>query len=113
MDILWNDPESTLTKWKTPLIENENIVELPVDQRTITRRCTDKTISFIKKNKDKPFFVYVPHSMPHIPLYVPDEILPNKYAHVYVPNAILACRYAPFYVADAFCNGNMLISMFR
>ena len=74
MDILWNDPESTLTKWKTPLIENEKIVELPVDQRTITRRCTDKTITFIKKNKDKPFFVYVPHSMPHIPLYVPDEI---------------------------------------
>ena len=74
MDILWNDPESTLTKWKTPLFENEKIVELPVDQRTITRRCTDRTISFIKKNKDKPFFVYVPHSMPHIPLYVPDEI---------------------------------------
>ena len=74
MDILWNDPESTLTKWKTPLIENEKIVELPVDQRTITRRCTDKTITFIKKNKDRPFFVYVPHSMPHIPLYVPDEI---------------------------------------
>tara|TARA_B100001248_G_scaffold201157_1_gene155375 strand:+ start:2435 stop:3820 length:1386 start_codon:yes stop_codon:yes gene_type:complete len=74
MDILWNDPESTLTKWKTPLIENEKIVELPVDQRTITRRCTDKAISFIQKNKDKPFFVYVPHSMPHIPLYVPDEI---------------------------------------
>ena len=74
MDILWNDPESTLTKWKTPLIENEKIVELPVDQRTITRRCTDKAISFIKKNQNKPFFIYVPHSMPHIPLYVPDEI---------------------------------------
>ena len=74
MDILWNDPGSTLTKWNTPLIENEKIVELPVDQRTITRRCTDRTISFIKENKNKPFFVYVPHSMPHIPLYVPDEI---------------------------------------
>ena len=74
MDILWNDPESTLTKWNTPLIENEEIVELPVDQRTITRRCTDRTISFIKENKNRPFFVYVPHSMPHIPLYVPDEI---------------------------------------
>jgi arylsulfatase A-like enzyme len=74
MDILWEDPESTLTKWRTPLIENEKIVELPVDQRTITRRCTDRAISFIKKNQDNPFFVYVPHSMPHIPLYVPDEI---------------------------------------
>ena len=69
MDVLWADTESTLTKWKTPLFEDEKIVELPVDQRTITRRCTQKSIDFIKANKDKPFFVYVPHSMPHIPLY--------------------------------------------
>ena len=74
MDILWQDPESTITKWNTPLFENEKIVELPVDQRTITRRCTQKSIDFIKSNKDKPFFLYIPHSMPHIPLYVPDEI---------------------------------------
>ena len=74
MDILWADPESTLTKWKTPLYEDEKIVELPVDQRTITRRCTQKSIDFIKANKDKPFFIYLPHSMPHIPLYVPDEV---------------------------------------
>ena len=74
MDILWADPESTLTKWKTPLFEDEKIVELPVDQRTITRRCTQKSIDFITANKDKPFFVYIPHSMPHIPLYVPDDV---------------------------------------
>ena len=74
MDILWNDPDSTLTKWNTPLFEDEEIVELPVDQRTITRRCTQKAIDFIKANKDEPLFVYVPHSMPHIPLYVPDEV---------------------------------------
>lgn len=74
MDILWSDPESTLTEWKTPLMENEKIVELPVDQRTVTRRYTDRTIDFIKTNRDKPFFVYLPHSMPHIPLYVPDDV---------------------------------------
>ena len=76
MDTLWKDPESTLTKWKTPLMENEKIVELPVDQRTVTRRYTDKSIEFIKTNAkaDKPFFVYLPHSMPHIPLYVPDDV---------------------------------------
>lgn len=73
-DDLWRDQETTLTQWNTPLIENEEIVELPVDQRTITRRCTDKTVEFIESNKDKPFFVYVPHSMPHIPLYVPDDV---------------------------------------
>ena len=74
MDILWNDPESALTKWKTPLFENETIVELPVDQRTVTRRYTQKAIDFVKANRDRPFFVYLPHSMPHIPLYVPDDV---------------------------------------
>lgn len=74
MDVLWKDPESTLTKWNTPLFENDKIVELPVDQRTITRRCTDRAVSFIEKNQDRPFFVYLPYSMPHIPLYVPDDI---------------------------------------
>jgi arylsulfatase A len=74
MDALWNDPESTLTKWRTPLMENEKIVELPVDQRTITRRCTDRGIAFIKENRNRPFFLYLPYSMPHIPLYVPDDV---------------------------------------
>jgi arylsulfatase A len=74
MDALWANPGSTLTKWNTPLMENEKIIEVPVDQRTVTRRYTDKSIEFIKANKEKPFFLYLPHSMPHIPLYVPDDI---------------------------------------
>jgi len=74
MDALWNDPESTLTKWRTPLLENETIVELPVDQRTITRRCTDRGLAFIRENQNRPFFLYLPYSMPHIPLYVPDDV---------------------------------------
>ena len=74
MDELWNDPQSALTKWNTPLMENEEIVELPVDQRTITRRCTDRAIEFIQENQTRPFFLYLPYSMPHIPLYVPDDV---------------------------------------
>lgn len=74
MDILWKDPESTLTKWKTPLIEDDKIIEVPVDQRTVTRRYTQKAIDFVTTHKDEPFFVYLPHSMPHIPLYVPDDV---------------------------------------
>ena len=84
MDILWNDPESTLTKWKTPLFEDEEIVELPVDQRTITRRCTQKAIDFVKAHRDKPFFVYIPHSMPHIPLYVPDDVRDANPKNAYI-----------------------------
>lgn len=74
MDLLWNEPESAITKWKTPLFENESLIELPVDQRSITRRCTQKGIDFIKMNREKPFFLYLPYSMPHIPLYVPDDV---------------------------------------
>jgi arylsulfatase A-like enzyme len=74
MDLLWSDPESTLTKWQTPLVKNETIAELPVDQRQVTRRYTQEAIDFIKSHKEQPFFVYLPHSMPHIPLYVPDDV---------------------------------------
>lgn len=73
-DECWADPESTLQKWNTPLMQDEEIVELPVDQRTITRRYTDKAIEFMRTNKDQPFFIYLPHSMPHVPLYVPEDI---------------------------------------
>ena len=72
-DDLWRDQASTTNLWNTPLIQNEKIVELPVDQRTVTRRYTSRAIEFIQDNKDKPFFVYLPHSMPHIPLYVPED----------------------------------------
>jgi len=73
-DKLWADQATAVTGWNTPLVENEKIIELPVDQRTITRRYTDRAIEFVKSNKDKPFFLYLPHSMPHIPLYVPDDV---------------------------------------
>jgi arylsulfatase A-like enzyme len=84
LDELWRDPTSTLTKWKTPLLENEKIIELPVDQRTITRRCTDRGVAFIKENRKRPFFLYLPYTMPHIPLYVPDDARDPDPARAYV-----------------------------
>ncbi len=72
-DKLWLDQSSAVNKWNTPLVQDEEIIEVPVDQRTITRRYTDKAIDFIKDNREQPFFVYLPHSMPHIPLYVPED----------------------------------------
>lgn len=72
-DESWLNQDEFVKKWKTPLMENEEIIELPVNQRTITRRYTDRAIAFITENKDKPFFLYLPHSMPHIPLFVPED----------------------------------------
>lgn len=43
--------------------------EQPVDQTTLTKRYTEEAIRFIKASEGQPFFVYVPHSMPHLPIY--------------------------------------------
>jgi arylsulfatase A len=72
-DDLWKKQDTDLL-WNTPLFINEKIAELPVNQRTITRRYTDQAIKFVTENKEKPFFLYLPHSMPHIPLYVPEDV---------------------------------------
>jgi arylsulfatase A-like enzyme len=69
--------------WKTPLMKDEKIIELPVNQRTITRRYTDKAIEFVTANKDKPFFLYLPHSMPHVPLFVPKDVYDPNPANAY------------------------------
>jgi len=52
-----------------PLMQNETVIEAPVDQNTITRRYTEQVISFIEKNKHQQFFVYLPHAMTHNPLH--------------------------------------------
>ena len=59
--------------YNVPLIQDNKEVERPADQRTITRRYTQKAIDFIETNKEQPFFVYLPHSLPHIPLFTSKE----------------------------------------
>jgi len=50
-----------------PLLRNETVIEAPVDQNTITKRYTEEAVGFMKANKDKPFLLYLPHTMPHDP----------------------------------------------
>jgi len=56
--------------WNVPLMRDEEIVERPADQNTITKRYAEEGVKFIKKNKDKPFFLYLANSLPHVPLFV-------------------------------------------
>ncbi len=56
--------------YNVPLMRDETIIERPADQNTITRRYTEEAVQFIRANRARPFFVYLPHSMPHIPLFV-------------------------------------------
>lgn len=50
------------------LYRNEELIEPETDMSTLTRRYTDEAIAFMEKNIDEPFFVYIPHTMPHTKL---------------------------------------------
>ncbi|MBW3468234.1 sulfatase family protein [Arthrospiribacter ruber] len=57
-----------------PLYENEKVVDtLHTDQSMLTTWLTERAISFIEKNREKPFFLYLPHPMPHVPLFVSEK----------------------------------------
>lgn len=56
-----------------PLIEGDRIIELNPDQSQFTTNFTNKAVGFIDKNKKKPFFLYLAHPMPHVPLFVSDK----------------------------------------
>ncbi len=58
---------------KLPLMRNEEVIEAPVDQTTLTKRYTEEAVRFISSNKDKPFFLYLAHSMPHYPCHSSEE----------------------------------------
>jgi arylsulfatase A-like enzyme len=52
-----------------PLMENDRVVELNPDQSRITGRYTEQGIEFIRRNRQRPFFLYLAFSMPHVPLF--------------------------------------------
>ncbi|CAG7616006.1 Arylsulfatase [Paenibacillus solanacearum] len=54
------------------LYRDESVIETDTDQSALTEKYTDEAIRFIEEHKDKPFFCYLAHTMPHIPLHVPD-----------------------------------------
>ena len=51
-----------------PLLRGEELIEESPDQRYLTRRYTKEAVRFISENRERPFFLYVPHSMPHRPI---------------------------------------------
>jgi arylsulfatase len=55
-----------------PLYENEKILDTLTDQSDLTKRITERSVAFITKNRENPFFLYVPHPQPHVPLFVSD-----------------------------------------
>jgi arylsulfatase A-like enzyme len=71
LDRAWRLKDYSL--WNVPLMRGKYIIERPAVQTALIERYTDEAVKFIRKNKDNPFFLYLPHTMPHIPLFVSDE----------------------------------------
>jgi arylsulfatase len=59
-----------------PMIEGDRIIDPEItgaEQAQLTTRYTERAVSFIEKNRERPFFFYLAHSMPHVPLFVSDK----------------------------------------
>jgi arylsulfatase A len=56
-----------------PLIDGDKIIAHMPDQTQLTRTYTERAVQFIARNKSRPFFLYVPHSMPHVPLHTSER----------------------------------------
>ncbi|SFB31698.1 sulfatase family protein [Algoriphagus aquimarinus] len=67
--------ESKFEYFNVPLMRNTEVIERPADQNTITKRYAAEAVEFISSNKDKPFFLYLAHSLPHVPLFASGDFL--------------------------------------
>jgi arylsulfatase len=56
-----------------PLYDGDKIVETDPDQSQFTRRFTERAVSFIERHQNKPFFLYMPQVMPHVPIFASDK----------------------------------------
>ena len=56
-----------------PLIEGDSVVTVDPDQSQLTTWYTEHAVSFIERNRERPFFLYVAQAMPHVPLFVSDK----------------------------------------
>lgn len=66
-----------------PLIDGDKTVEHDPDQSQFTRRLTDRACQFLSSNKDRPFFLYLPHIMPHVPIFASEKFKGRSARGVY------------------------------
>jgi arylsulfatase A len=68
-DALRRTMDPKIAEYNVPLMRDAAVVERPADQTTITRRYTDEAIAFIHEQRERPFFLYLAHNLPHVPLF--------------------------------------------
>jgi arylsulfatase A len=78
----WDATNKPYHNW-VPLMRNTQMIEFPVDQSTLTKRLTDEAIRFIETSGEEPFFLYLAHPMPHIPLHISEAFAGRSKAGLY------------------------------
>jgi arylsulfatase len=58
-----------------PLIQNETVIDTISEQSWFTKRFTEKALDFIERKKSAPFFLYLAHPMPHVPISVSQKFI--------------------------------------
>lgn len=66
-----------------PFYDGEAVVELDPDQSQFTRRCTERAVQFIERNAARPLFLYMPHIMPHVPIFASERFRGRSEAGLY------------------------------
>ncbi len=69
--------------WNVPLIHNGKVIEQPADQTSLTKRYTEQTIQFIQDKKEEPFFIYLAHTFPHVPMFASPDFKGKSRAGIY------------------------------
>ncbi|PPK88440.1 arylsulfatase A-like enzyme [Neolewinella xylanilytica] len=81
----WQQPHDSIRieNFNVPLLRDTTTVERPADQRTITGRYTEAAMDFIREHREGPFFVYLAHSLPHVPLFASADFLGSSERGLY------------------------------
>jgi len=71
-EIFWN---ANIKYFDVPILKDEDVVERPANQHTLTKRYNEAAVKFIKESKGAPFFLYLAHNLPHVPLFASKEFM--------------------------------------
>lgn len=78
-----NVKNASFDVWDISLYRQRVAIESPVQQDLLTKRYTEESIQWIHQQKDKPFFLYLAHSMPHVPIYASPGFIGHSKAGLY------------------------------
>jgi arylsulfatase A-like enzyme len=69
--------------WDVLLYRNREVIERPARQETLTQRFTDEALAFVQRNRDRPFFVVLAYTMPHVPLFASERFRGHSLGGLY------------------------------